>query len=125
MNTNKKIIGVKYFLALLTVVFIGLKLTGVIDWSWWLILLPVILPLSLAFLILVPTVIALLVKYVELKVLHDMNARAREKSNAENIDALAAEYGLERRPGESNLELKHRIAFIKQQNRRARNGMEE
>lgn len=29
------------FLPLLGVLFIGLKLTDVIDWSWWLVLLPI------------------------------------------------------------------------------------
>ena len=28
------------FTTLLTVLFIGLKLTGSIDWSWWLVLMP-------------------------------------------------------------------------------------
>lgn len=28
------------FAGLLTIVFITLKLTGVINWSWWLVLLP-------------------------------------------------------------------------------------
>lgn len=32
----------------LTVLFVGLKLTGVIAWSWWLVLLPALLPLALA-----------------------------------------------------------------------------
>lgn len=27
-------------LTLLTILFIGLKLAGIIDWSWWLVLLP-------------------------------------------------------------------------------------
>lgn len=31
------------FLGLLTLLFIGLKLAGVIDWSWWLVLSPLIL----------------------------------------------------------------------------------
>lgn len=30
---------------LLTILFIGLKLSGYIDWSWWLILFPVWLPI--------------------------------------------------------------------------------
>jgi hypothetical protein len=30
----------KYFLYSLTILFIGLKLTNYIDWSWWLVLLP-------------------------------------------------------------------------------------
>jgi hypothetical protein len=31
------------FLSLLTLLFIGLKLTDYIDWSWWLVLLPTII----------------------------------------------------------------------------------
>lgn len=34
------------FLGLLTILFIGLKLTGFIDWSWWLVLLPLYGPLA-------------------------------------------------------------------------------
>jgi hypothetical protein len=37
------------FLSLLTLLFIGLKLTGQIDWSWWLILAPMWVPVALAF----------------------------------------------------------------------------
>lgn len=29
------------FISLLTLLFIGLKLTGFIDWSWWLVFSPV------------------------------------------------------------------------------------
>ena len=36
------------FLGLLTLLFIGLKLGGVIDWSWWLVLLPLYGPFALA-----------------------------------------------------------------------------
>jgi hypothetical protein len=32
----------------LTLLFVGLKLTDFIDWSWWLVLLPTIIPVSLA-----------------------------------------------------------------------------
>lgn len=35
------------FLALLALLFIGLKLTGVITWTWWLVLLPLYGPLAL------------------------------------------------------------------------------
>ncbi len=34
-------------LSVLTVVFVTLKLVGVIDWSWWLVLLPEIIGLIL------------------------------------------------------------------------------
>lgn len=35
--------GVGFF-GLLTVLLVGLKLTGHIDWSWWFVLLPVMIP---------------------------------------------------------------------------------
>jgi len=34
------------FLPLLTLLFIGLKLGGLIDWSWWLVLLPLYGPVA-------------------------------------------------------------------------------
>ena len=37
---------------ILTIVFIVLKLTGVIDWSWFYVLLPTIIPLAIAGIIL-------------------------------------------------------------------------
>ena len=36
------------FLGLLTILFIALKLTGYINWSWWWILAPSWIPLSIA-----------------------------------------------------------------------------
>jgi hypothetical protein len=39
------------FCGLLTVVFIALKLGGVISWSWWAVLAPLWIPWALAFLI--------------------------------------------------------------------------
>jgi hypothetical protein len=39
------------FLTLLTILFIGLKLTGYVDWSWWLVLLPLWGVFALAFVI--------------------------------------------------------------------------
>jgi len=33
------------FLSLLAVLFVGLKLTGYIDWSWWWVLSPLWLPI--------------------------------------------------------------------------------
>ena len=40
---NKKVPGGIGFLQALTLVFIGLKLAGFIDWSWWLVLSPVLI----------------------------------------------------------------------------------
>jgi hypothetical protein len=39
--------GSNTFLSLLTVLFIGLKLTGYISWSWWWVLSPIWIPLLL------------------------------------------------------------------------------
>lgn len=30
-------------LSLLTILFVGLKLTGYIDWSWWLVVMPTLI----------------------------------------------------------------------------------
>jgi hypothetical protein len=35
------------FLPLLTILFIGLKLTGFIKWSWWLVLAPTWIPIAI------------------------------------------------------------------------------
>jgi hypothetical protein len=41
------------FLSLLGLLFIGLKLTGFIDWSWWWVLAPFWVGVSFVFLVLV------------------------------------------------------------------------
>lgn len=35
----------------LTLVFVGMKLAGVIDWSWWLVLSPILVPLGIVALV--------------------------------------------------------------------------
>lgn len=40
MGTNKQTSGGVGFLGLLTIVFITLKLTSVINWSWWWVVSP-------------------------------------------------------------------------------------
>jgi hypothetical protein len=40
------------FLSLLTLLFVGLKLTNHIDWSWWWVLSPTLFSLGVGFLIL-------------------------------------------------------------------------
>lgn len=50
------------FTGLLTVLFIGLKLTGFIAWSWWWVLSPLWIPLALvAVILLAMGVVALVV----------------------------------------------------------------
>lgn len=41
------------FLSLLTLLFIGLKLTNYINWSWWWVLAPTWIPLAILFAILI------------------------------------------------------------------------
>jgi len=45
------------FPGLLTVLFIGLKLTGYINWSWWWVLSPMIISLSIGLLIILAFII--------------------------------------------------------------------
>jgi len=49
------------FLMLLTVLFIGLKLSHVINWSWWWVLSPIWLPLIISLVILAMFVIGYLI----------------------------------------------------------------
>jgi membrane protein YdbS with pleckstrin-like domain len=49
------------FVGLLTLMFIGFKLLHVIDWSWWWILSPIWISLSLALIIFLAVIIVLLV----------------------------------------------------------------
>ncbi len=46
MDTQNGGLGV---LSVLGIIFIVLKLTGVIAWSWWLVLAPIYIPLVLSF----------------------------------------------------------------------------
>ena len=57
-NNNNGGIG---FLGLLTILFIGLKLTGYITWSWWWVLAPIWIPV-LIFVVIV--IIGYLIKEV-------------------------------------------------------------
>lgn len=45
------------FTGLLTILFVALKLTGVISWSWWWVLSPLWIPLAVILLLLVIAVI--------------------------------------------------------------------
>lgn len=50
MNKEKSTSSGIGFLGMLTILFIGLKLAHVIAWSWWLVLLPTLIPLALVLL---------------------------------------------------------------------------
>lgn len=50
--------------SVLFVIFVVLKLIGVIDWSWWIVSLPILIPIGFAILILI---IAVVVKTIRRK----------------------------------------------------------
>lgn len=45
-NQKVTVVGAPFF-SLLTLLFIGLKLTNYIDWSWWWVLAPLWMPLTI------------------------------------------------------------------------------
>lgn len=51
MSGEKATNGGVGFLGLLTILFIAFKLTHVIDWSWWLVLAPLLVPIALVLLV--------------------------------------------------------------------------
>lgn len=55
--------GVGFF-GLLTILFIALKLTGVIDWPWLLVLSPLLVSIAIALLIVIVVFVIALVKGV-------------------------------------------------------------
>lgn len=66
MRENKQVIssGDIGFFGLLGILFIGLKLTGYIDWSWWLVLLPLYGPITLAIVVFIVFCIFCLFMYI-------------------------------------------------------------
>ena len=58
MENNNKTSGGIGFFGLLTLLFIGLKLCGVIAWSWLWVLSPIWIPLALAIVICVIILVA-------------------------------------------------------------------
>lgn len=55
-NESKTSGGVGFF-GLLGILFIGLKLTGFIDWPWWAVLSPIWVPIALLLLVWVALVL--------------------------------------------------------------------
>lgn len=51
MNDNRSTGGIS-FIGLLTILFIGLKLTGYIHWSWFWVLSPMLIPIGIAVIVL-------------------------------------------------------------------------
>lgn len=116
-NKNGSAAGGIGFCGLLTIAFIVLKLTGVISWSWLWVLAPIWIPAAI---ILNGLLIVLFVVLVKEGV-KQVEEKQRRQEHSLGIDEQARRYGLERQPGETDLELKKRIAFLKQAERRAGN----
>ena len=57
MNGNKSVAGTGV-LDVLQIIFIVLKLTGLIDWSWWAVFAPLFISLGLVAIIVILTTIA-------------------------------------------------------------------
>lgn len=114
-RNNRGTTGGIGFCGLLTIAFIILKLTGVISWSWLWVLAPIWIPTAIVLAVLLVVLIVVLVK----EGVKQTEERQRRELRGENIDEQACRYGLERQPGETDLELKKRIAFLKQAERRA------
>jgi hypothetical protein len=62
---NKSSGGGIGFLGLLTIVFIVLKLTGVIAWSWWWVLSPILIPFGLGMTVVLALAIYFFVKVIK------------------------------------------------------------
>jgi hypothetical protein len=61
MSSSSSSGGIGFF-GLLTILFIGLKLTGHIDWSWWLVLSPLLIGFGIIIFVLIISTI-LVIKY--------------------------------------------------------------
>lgn len=65
-STNMSANGGIGFLGALTILFIALKLTHVIDWSWWWVLSPIWIPVAVVLgIIAVVAIVMLIVKVVK------------------------------------------------------------
>ena len=87
-----------FTLIILQVMFLTLKCTGIIDWSWVAVFVPSILVFGLPLAVLIVVILALVPR-----------AMWKVWKNARRVDAEAAKYGMKRQPGESTSDLKKRI----------------
>ena len=62
-NNNARSGGIGFF-GLLGIVFITLKLCGVIDWEWWLVLAPIWVPTAIALIVLLFVFLWALIKEI-------------------------------------------------------------
>lgn len=112
-NSNNSKAGGIGFLGLLTLIFITLKLTHFIEWSWLWVLAPIWIPTALVVVILVIALIVLLVKEVAKR-------SEADTRNTRDLDREAAELGIERGRKETDAALAYRIKRMKELTGRGR-----
>ena len=66
------------FITLLQVLFIGLKITGYITWSWWLVLLPVLVILTIYMLVILIKIFTSSDWYIDFQLKRIMNQVAED-----------------------------------------------
>lgn len=65
-STNISTNGGTGFLGALTILFIALKLTNVIDWSWWWVLAPLWIPVAVVLgIVVIVAIVVLIVKLIK------------------------------------------------------------
>jgi len=102
------------FLGLLALIFITLKLTGVIGWSWWWVISPLWIPASIAMLIFAVMLIGVVVVAIG-------KTNRIPVAKGESLDKIAETHGLQRGFMESDERLRKRIReAMKTTNRRSR-----
>ena len=85
-------------LLVLQIIFLTLKISGAVSWSWWATLIPFFFVWGLPIAIVVIAVIVLAPKEL-----------IEERQRSKRVEAEAKKYGMERKPGESTGDLKKRI----------------
>jgi uncharacterized protein (DUF983 family) len=85
-------------LSLLTMIFIALKIIGIISWSWWWVFSPAWIPLTVALLLSFVVVAIAIRKAIKIPL-----------AKGENLDRIAEAHGLERGFMESDIRLRRRI----------------
>ena len=100
-------------LSLLALIFIILKLTGSIGWSWWWVLSPLWIPAAIALLIFAVTLIGIVAVAIG-------KINGIPVAKGENIDRIAELHGLQRGFMDSDERLRKRIReAMKTTNRRS------
>ena len=92
------ILLVSFLCFICQIVFLSLKLCGAVTWHWAIVLIPLMLLIGL------PLLLIMLYVLVRLPAEVWRNYKRRKR-----VDAEAAQYGMERQPGETTGELKKRI----------------